>query len=90
MIEFAMKRSSAISRIHMFQRFRGDPCQIFDDPHISRFPILHMEPGEEPGDMERDILLRYGDVLSFMHSCRTVYYILRLVNNGLLNMMSRS
>ena len=46
--------TSAIPRIHMFQRFRGDPCQIFDDPHISRFPILHMEPGEEPGDMERD------------------------------------
>ena len=54
MIEFAIQRSSAISRIHMFQRFRGDPCQIFDDPHIGRFPILHMEPGEKPGDMERD------------------------------------
>jgi hypothetical protein len=54
MTKFAMQRSSAISRVHIFQRFRGDPCQIFDDPHIGRLSILHVKPGEESGDMERD------------------------------------
>ena len=29
------------------------------------------------GILHMVILLRYGDVLTFMHSCRTIHYILR-------------
>ncbi len=70
MTKFAIQRSSAISRIHIFQRFRGDPCQIFDDPDHSE-------------EEERFILLGFShraNLLVVCHCYRQSESVIRIIS----------